>query len=580
MPALAYRNFDLLIERSPTGYRARVLESPVGQDNGDFTLPAELSQSTDQLRLVGGAIRAFQLKQVNGMAPTTPLDPKPFGVTLFDRLFAGAVGQLYRRSLDAVQSEGRGLRVRLRLNEAPELAALPWEYLYDSAANRYLVLSETTPLVRYLALPLPATELQAERPLRILGVTANAPNVHPQLDVEGERQRLTAALAELVTEGAVEINWLTNATLSQIQRALRRSHYHILHFIGHGWADLAREQSGLVLVDEVGRGDQVEVERLAILLQNHATLRLAFLNACEGARQVEGEPFAGVAQHLVRQGLPAVIAMQFPVSDRAAIALAQEFYSALADGYGVDGALAEARKAIHLQKSVMEWGTPVLFLRANDGRLWSADATAEEETMAKESGHKQTINTEGGAYIGGKVSVGRDLVGRDQVVHGDEVKGDKVAGDKVMGDKVAGHKAGGDVIVATVGAGARNVAVGKNIQQIVNELGAPTPDDRRAIEAQFDRLFAMLNTVSIDPRKVGRAEGDLETLKTELTKVDEQETPNAPTITRIGDWLLDNVPELAQAVTELFGLPAVAKVLGKAGEAAVAWWKRRFAPTT
>lgn len=579
MPALVYQNFDLLLERSPTGYRARVLDSPAGQENGDFSLPLELTQSADALRLVGGTIRAFQLTKVNGVAPTQPRDPKPFGADLFNRLFSGEVGQLYRRSLDAVRQQQQGLRVRLRLNDVPELAALPWEYLYDSSANRYLVLSESTPLVRYLALPLAATPLQIERPLRILGLTANAPDVLPQLDVAGERQRLDAALAELVTAGAIEITWLTNATLGQLQRALRRNHYHIIHFIGHGWADLETQESGLVLVNEAGRGDKVEVDRLAILLQNHATLRLAFLNACEGARQVEGEPFGGVAQHLIRQGLPAVIAMQFPVSDRAAIALAQEFYSALADDYGVDGALAEARKMVYTQSSIMEWGTPVLFMRADDGRLWVDETTKRKEKealMAKPA----NINTDGGAYIGGSVSVGGEFVGRDKIVHGDEVKGDKIAGDKIMGDQVSGHKAGGDVIVATVGAGASNVAVGKNIQQIINNLGTPTPADRQAIETHFERLFAVLNTAAIDPRKVGRAEGDLETLKAELTKIGEQETPNAATITRIGDWLLDNVPELAQAVTELFGLPAVAKVLGKAGEAAVAWWKRRFTSST
>ena len=60
-----------------------------------------------------------------------------------------------------------------------------------------------------------------------------------------------------------------------------------------------------------------------------------------------------------------------------------------------------------------------------------------------------------------------------------------------------------------------------------------------------------------------------------MTKVADTETPSATTITRLGDWLLDNVPELTQALTELFGLPTVAKVLGKAGDAAVQWWKGR-----
>ena len=564
MPALTYQNFDLLLERSPTGYQARVLNSPAGQDNGAFTLPAELTNSAEALQLVGGTIRAFQLVKVNGVAPTQSRDPKTFGTDLFDRLFSGEVGQLYRRSLDAVHQQQQGLRVRLRLNDVPELAALPWEYLYDRSTNRYLVLSEATPLVRYLALPLAATPLQVERPLRILGLTANAPDVLPQLDVAGERQRLDAALAELVTAGAIEITWLTNATLGQLQRALRRNHYHIIHFIGHGWADLAVQQSGLVLVNEAGRGDKVEVDRLAILLQNHTTLRLAFLNACEGARQVEGEPFAGVAQHLIRQGLPAVIAMQFPVSDRAAIALAQEFYSALADDYGVDGALAEARKMVYTQSSIMEWGTPVLFMRADDGRLWAAEGAKDQATetaMAKQ----ETINTGGGAYIGGNVSVGGEFVGRDKIVHGDEVKGDKIGGDKIQGN----------VTIGTVGNNARNVAIGSNITQIVSENASQsTGEAQQQIKAALANLGQAVSTIA-DQRLAMRAEVHLETVQQELTKT--TAAVNGGALTNALDWLQKNTPAVAPALNALLALPAVRQLLTQSDQQTGAWWRRWFA---
>ncbi len=564
MPALIYQNFDLLLERSPTGYLVRVLNAPAGQDKGEFTLPTELTNSAETLRLVGGTIRAFQLKKVNGTAPTPPRDPKTFGTDLFERLFSAAVGQLYRRSLDVVRQQQQGLRVRLRLNDVPELAALPWEYLYDPSANRYLVLSETTPLVRYLALPLAAMPLRVERPLRILGLTANAPDVLPQLDVAGERQRLDVALAELVTAGAIEITWLTNATLAQLQRALRRNHYHIIHFIGHGWADLATQQSGLVLVDEMGRGDKVEVDRLAILLQNHTTLRLAFLNACEGARQVEGEPFAGVAQHLIRQGLPAVIAMQFPVSDRAAIALAQEFYSALADDYGVDGALAEARKMVYTQSSIMEWGTPVLFMRADDGRLWADEATKGKDTealMAKPA----NINTDGGAYIGGNVSVGGEFVGRDKIVHGDEVKG----------DKIGGHKVQGNVTIGTVGNNARNVTIGSNITQIVTENSSqPTGDAPQQIKAALANLAQAVRTIA-DQRLAMRAEVHLETVQQELTKT--AASVNGGALTNALDSLQKNTPEVAPALNALLTLPAVQQLLTQTDQQTAAWWRRWFA---
>jgi hypothetical protein len=110
-------------------------------------------------------------------------------------------------------------------------------------------------------------------------------------------------------------------------------------------------------------------------LKDESTLRLAILNACEGARASRSDPFAGAAQSLVLKGIPAVIAMQFEVSDDAAITLAHGFYSALADGFPVDAALAEARKSVFARGNAVEWGTPVLYLRSPDGRIFNVDRT-------------------------------------------------------------------------------------------------------------------------------------------------------------------------------------------------------------
>ena len=134
----------------------------------------------------------------------------------------------------------------------------------------------------------------------------------------------------------------------------------------------------------------------------------------------------------------------------------------------------------------------------------------------------------------------------------------------------------GDVIVANVGAGARNVAIGKNITQIVQEtLGQPTADDRALIQAEFGKLLEALNQGDVDPRRAGKAEARLEDLQDELTKTEDEE-PDGEQITKIGDWLLENAPEITQALTELFGMPAVGRLLAKAGGAAVEWARHAF----
>ena len=84
--------------------------------------------------------------------------------------------------------------------------------------------------------------------------------------------------------------------------------------------------------------------------------------------------FSSTAATLIRRGVPAVVAMQYAISDRAAVEFARALYERLADGAPVDTAVGEARKAISLASSgTMEWGTPVLHMRSPDGRLFRVD---------------------------------------------------------------------------------------------------------------------------------------------------------------------------------------------------------------
>jgi hypothetical protein len=109
---------------------------------------------------------------------------------------------------------------------------------------------------------------------------------------------------------------------------------------------------------------------LGVLLRDHPSLRVAILNAYEGAVFNRNDVFTGVAQNLSRQEMPAVIAMQFEITDSVAIILAKAFYESLARGTPVDTALAEARLAIFAADDGVGWGAPVLYLRAHDGHLF------------------------------------------------------------------------------------------------------------------------------------------------------------------------------------------------------------------
>lgn len=370
MNAQQYCDFDLEILRSADRYWARVLDSPAGQDSAYFQDPFSATTLAEPLQLLGNEVRQFKLLNVQPTPAISPLDPKSFGKQLYETVFSSNVEQLWRSSLKKAKAEKKGLRLRLRLINVPELATLPWEYLYDPKRRRFLAHSAETPIVRYLEIAEGEEPLRIKLPLRILVVISDPTDVEPRLDVAAEWANLQANLCELQERKLVELEPLEVATLSNLQSRLRQGKaVHILHFIGHGRFEPALQMGGLLLEDAHGCGTFVTAEQFGALLAERPP-RLVFLNACEGARSTNSDPFGGTAQFLVQAGVPAVIAMQFAVTDRAAINLGQEFYRALLEGNPVDAALAEARKAIFSAGSSMEWGTPVLFMRTPDGCLF------------------------------------------------------------------------------------------------------------------------------------------------------------------------------------------------------------------
>lgn len=382
MPAITnYLDLDLLIEKDDEGYRARVIGSPGGQASSEFRPPFSPLELENFLLRVGMSLTEIR-RNTRRIDSSDMAEIKSFGGRLFRALFDEQLQPTLVRSLDEARRRQAGLRLRLRLSDAPELADFPWEYLYDTGANRFLNLSVETPLVRYLELPEPGRPLTVQPPLKIL-VMISAPTDVAQLDVDVEWNRITSAVADLEARGLVSVERLETATMAALQRTLRRGEYHILHYVGHGGYD-EQSQDGVLLLEGMdGRRRPVSGQDLGTLLHDHRSLRLVVLNSCEGARSSPTDPFAGAAQSLVQQGIPAVIAMQFEITDEAAITLSHEFYSALADGYAVDTALGEARKAIFAGGNEVEWGTPVLYMRSTSGRLFKMQPPSAQPPSAQ-----------------------------------------------------------------------------------------------------------------------------------------------------------------------------------------------------
>jgi len=413
------QNFDLSIRTyAPTALELAVAASPAGDISGIDASIAPLDVA-DLACLDRAALRE------EAIAFTQAVMPDP-------------IRELWRESVGRAGDEGLRLRVR---TADPASAALPWELLYDEARGHFLALNPATPVVRYPEGPIPAAPPTRESPLRIL-LTAASPLDQPPLAVRPELDAIERHLATLADDRRpTQVERIDHLTAAAFDQALLAFRPHVWHFAGHGEWDEDAAMGMLIFEDEQGRSAPVDAAQLADWLRSRG-VALAVLNACEGAES-GGDLWAGLAQGLVRAGVPAVAAMQASIGDEAAGAFGATLFLSLATGHPLDAAVVHARQAMARlparQADAGEWLLPALFMRAADGRLWR-ETEAEEADRPSEgvisigkinavnvgktqiidqrgstfhTGGQTHIDTGGGAYVGGDVDTGGDFVGRD-----------------------------------------------------------------------------------------------------------------------------------------------------------------------
>jgi tetratricopeptide (TPR) repeat protein len=234
-----------------------------------------------------------------------------------------------------------------------------------------VALNPRSPVVRYIEGAASCSMVKVEYPLRVLVVIAKPADEVP-LDTDAEKESIAAALKPLSDQGVVHLTFIEgNNTWGKLMDALLPNRTHILHFIGHGAFDEKNGEGVLIMADEDGKTELLDSERLRVLVQGRSRLALIVLNSCLGTQGSDAQPFSSVAAGLVKSGIPAVIAMQFEISDDAAREISQTFYTSLALNMPVDAALTEARRRIFLSnRNSLEWATPILYMQVPDGQLF------------------------------------------------------------------------------------------------------------------------------------------------------------------------------------------------------------------
>ena len=332
------------------------------------TLQAVLSESATPMT---GAMR-FDPGKGDGRLPTEAI-AREIGKRLQRSLADARIWQHYASKVENLSDE-EPLPLVINAKKAPDVAQLPWEFLFDPERDGFLIFKATRPLVRSLGRKKPRKPLLADERLKLLVAVAEPPDQAP-LAVGMELAKLHERLDH---NEIVVLDPLMNPSVRALEERVATDDPHIVHFIGHGGVK-ENGQGFIYLVRTDGGPQEVTGEVLARALQNKESVRLVFLNSCLGAASSIDKTLNGVAQVLVASGIPAVIAMQFPISDTAAVQLASTFYRELGNGRLAEEALAEARSVLSLpgdedvtpgENAPAEWGAPALFLESPGAALF------------------------------------------------------------------------------------------------------------------------------------------------------------------------------------------------------------------
>jgi hypothetical protein len=314
------------------------------------------------------------------------------GQALYQRLMAGDASRLASIVFEDARRQKWPVHFELRFDpDQARLAQYPWEMISDEL-GRFLVRDGLVDLTRYISYPQPPGVFDAAfHGLPILQVISRPRTLQPLVP------------ASLAVE---HVERLLNATFEQFQYKLLIERLALwgLHFDGHGGMALQcracetlcslsagfcslcgssladAKQVGVLAFERDGDVEWITTEQLGSVLYN-AQIRLALLLACETARIGDHLVFSGLAPGLILAGVPAVVGMQYPVTDLFASSFANGFYARLLRSNDLLDAMRAAR-ALQARES---WYSPVLYLRHL--------RVAEEEPPARPIYQARSIDT-------------------------------------------------------------------------------------------------------------------------------------------------------------------------------------------
>lgn len=174
-----YKDFKLVVARNGADkYSVRVEKNDqIGEAveifskdeiiSPDVTYGNDLTEKPERkMKIISSDPKAPPVIDYN--APLDDANAEIFGRNLSKLIFRDEVLVRLGEFRNYCRQQNVGLRIRLDLSLAPELAVLPWEYLRKTDNADFVCLDVNTTLVRYLQSSFPVRPLKVNSGLRIL----------------------------------------------------------------------------------------------------------------------------------------------------------------------------------------------------------------------------------------------------------------------------------------------------------------------------------------------------------------------------------------------------------------------------
>ncbi len=337
---------------------------------------------------------------------------KKIGKDIYNTLFPPGDGRdlltIMLRSLD----KGEQLHIQIQFNEKIDqrgrLPDYPWELACD---DRGFLAGRQVTFSRLIAFVQNIPKLPSVNKIKVLLVSSPVGDTDMglvSLDYQ-EQTAILRGLKQAEAEGTIEVETLKSPTFKEfgdyLTQISEEKTPHLIHFDGHGFFgkrcnqeqchtihdDLTAKEcrkcgypldpspQGYLLFkpnqkDSIKEADYISATEISELIQKSNLdleqqpdqgIRLVVMSACQTGKALGSDSvFNGVAQKLIEQQIPAVVAMQYNVTVNGATAFAERFYRALGNKKVLTTAVSMGQAQMGREGN--QWYRPVLYLRWSD----------------------------------------------------------------------------------------------------------------------------------------------------------------------------------------------------------------------